>query len=103
MINKFSLGSFSASLSELTFWAVWADSIMINLQIFGIDQRDITASFNKDAEVSIWIGILAVFSNFFHAFLMTISKNLVILLFEIIVDKFRRGAGFKHPLDMSYS
>jgi SSS family solute:Na+ symporter len=37
--NKFSLGSFGASLSESTFWVVLIYGIFINLQNYGIDQN----------------------------------------------------------------
>ncbi|MCU0377254.1 MAG: sodium:solute symporter [Bacteroidales bacterium] len=37
--NKFSLGSFSAGLSEQTFWVVLVYGLFINLQNFGIDQN----------------------------------------------------------------
>lgn len=37
--NKFSLGSFGASLSESTFWVVLVYGIFINLQNYGIDQN----------------------------------------------------------------
>ncbi len=37
--NKFSLGSFSLSLTESTFWVVLVYGIFMNLQNFGIDQN----------------------------------------------------------------
>ncbi|SDM10058.1 solute:Na+ symporter, SSS family [Catalinimonas alkaloidigena] len=37
--DKFSLGSFSANLSEPTFWVVLVYGIFINLQNYGIDQN----------------------------------------------------------------
>lgn len=37
--HKFSLGSFSSSLSEPTFWVVLVYGIFINLQNYGIDQN----------------------------------------------------------------
>jgi len=37
--NKFSLGSFSLSLTESTFWVVLIYGVFINLQNFGIDQN----------------------------------------------------------------
>ncbi|UCH13592.1 MAG: sodium:solute symporter, partial [Bacteroidales bacterium] len=37
--NKFSLGSFSLSISESTFWVVLVYGIFINLQNYGIDQN----------------------------------------------------------------
>lgn len=61
--NKFSLGSFSASISESTFWVVLVYGVAINLQNFGIDQgyvqRYITARSTKDAQTSVWLGALA--------------------------------------------
>lgn len=61
--NKFSLGSFGASLSEPTFWVVLVYGLTINLQNFGIDQgyvqRYITARSTKDAQTSVWMGAIA--------------------------------------------
>lgn len=61
--NKFSLGSFGASLSEPTFWVVLVYGLMINLQNFGIDQgyiqRYITTRTDRDAKISVWMGALA--------------------------------------------
>jgi solute:Na+ symporter, SSS family len=37
--NKFSLGSFGASVSQSTFWVVFVYGIFINLQNYGIDQN----------------------------------------------------------------
>jgi SSS family solute:Na+ symporter len=65
--DKFSLGSFSASPSSLTwpdatFWIVLLYGFFINLQNFGIDQsfvqRYITAKSDKDARTSLWLGAL---------------------------------------------
>ncbi len=61
--NKFSLGSFSASISKPTFWVVLIYGIAINLQNFGIDQgyiqRYITARSDRDAKISVWMGALS--------------------------------------------
>ncbi len=61
--NKFSLGSFGASLSESTFWVVLAYGLTNNLQNFGIDQsyvqRYITARSDKAASLSVWMGALS--------------------------------------------
>ena len=58
--DKFSLGSFGASLTESTFWVVLAYGLFINLQNFGIDQsfvqRYITARDDRAAGRSVWIG-----------------------------------------------
>lgn len=58
--HKFSLGSFSLSLSESTFWVVLAYGVAYNLQIFGIDQgivqRYIAAASPREARKSIWWG-----------------------------------------------
>ncbi|MEN8117782.1 MAG: sodium:solute symporter [Bacteroidota bacterium] len=60
--NKFSLGSFGASLSESTFWVVLIYSLFINLQNFGIDQnfvqRYMTTSSDKSAKSSTLFGSL---------------------------------------------
>ncbi len=60
--HKFSLGSFSASLSESTFWVVLIYSLFINLQNFGIDQnfvqRYMTTSSTKKARFSTLFGSL---------------------------------------------
>lgn len=60
--NKFSLGSFGASLSESTFWVVLIYSLFINLQNFGIDQnfvqRYMTTSSVKSAKGSTLFGSL---------------------------------------------
>ncbi|WP_347838456.1 sodium:solute symporter [uncultured Draconibacterium sp.] len=60
--NKFSLGSFGASLSESTFWVVLIYSLFINLQNFGIDQnfvqRYMTTSSTKKARFSTLFGSL---------------------------------------------
>jgi SSS family solute:Na+ symporter len=60
--EKFSLGSFSMSISESTFWVVLIYGIFINLQNFGIDQsyvqRYATARTDKEAEKSVWLGAM---------------------------------------------
>jgi len=60
--DKFSLGSFGASLSESTFWVILIYSLFINLQNFGIDQnfvqRYMTTSSVKKAKSSTLFGAL---------------------------------------------
>jgi len=60
--DKFSLGSFGASLAEPTFWVVLTYGLVINLQNFGIDQsfvqRYITAKSDRAAARSVWLGAL---------------------------------------------
>lgn len=60
--NKFSLGSFGASLSESTFWVILIYSLFINVQNFGIDQnfvqRYMTTSSVKSAKSSTLFGSL---------------------------------------------
>ena len=60
--QKFSLGSFGASLSQPTFWVVLVFGLFINLQNFGIDQsyvqRYATADSDKAARNSVWLGAL---------------------------------------------
>lgn len=60
--NKFSLGSFSASLSQSTFWVVLIYGLFINVQNFGIDQnfvqRYMTTSSLKKAKSSTLFGSL---------------------------------------------
>ena len=60
--NKFSLGSFGASLSESTFWVVLIYGLFINLQNYGIDQnfvqRYMTTSWMKKAKSSALFGAL---------------------------------------------
>lgn len=60
--DKFSLGSFSSSLSEPTFWVVLLYGLTVNLQNFGIDQsyvqRYMTAKSDADAQRSVWLGVL---------------------------------------------
>lgn len=60
--QKFSLGSFSGSLTESTFWIVLIYGLFINLQNFGIDQayvqRYITARSDREAIRSVWFGAL---------------------------------------------
>ncbi len=58
--NKFSLGSFSSSLSEPTFWVVLIYGIFINLQNFGVDQnyvqRYMASKTDRDAKRSAFFG-----------------------------------------------
>ena len=58
--DKFSLGSFGASLAAPTFWVVLFYGLVINLQNFGIDQnyvqRYIAASSDREARKSLWLG-----------------------------------------------
>jgi len=58
--HKFSLGSFSASLTEPTFWVVLVYGIFINLQNYGIDQnyvqRYMASSSEKEAKKSALYG-----------------------------------------------
>ncbi len=58
--DKFSLGSFGASLGEPTFWVVLAYGLVINLQNFGIDQnyvqRYVAARSETAAQRSLWFG-----------------------------------------------
>jgi SSS family solute:Na+ symporter len=60
--DKFSLGSFGASLGESTFWVVLVYGIVINLQNFGVDQGYIqryhAASSESEARKSVWLGAL---------------------------------------------
>ena len=60
--NKFSLGSFSPSLVQTTFWVMLAFGFTNNLQNLGIDQnyaqRYITAKSEKAAKKSAWISAL---------------------------------------------
>ena len=63
--DKFSLGSFGASLSEPTFWVVLAYGLFINLQNYGIDQNYVqrykTAGSDQAAKRSaFWGGMLYV-------------------------------------------
>ncbi|MEC9091202.1 MAG: sodium:solute symporter [Planctomycetota bacterium] len=57
--NKFSLGSFSASLGEPTFWVILVFGLLVNLQNFGIDQsyvqRYATAKDEQAAKRSVWL------------------------------------------------
>jgi solute:Na+ symporter, SSS family len=66
--NKFSLGSFGASLSESTFWVVLIYGLFINLQNYGIDQnfvqRYMTTSSLKKAKSSALFGALLVSAGF---------------------------------------
>ena len=58
--NKFSLGSFGASLTESTFWVVLVYGLVINLQNFGIDQnyvqRYLASKSDAEARKSVWLG-----------------------------------------------
>lgn len=60
--HKFSLGSFSTSISESTFWVVLIYGLFINLQNYGIDQnfvqRYMTTSTLKKAKSSVLFGAL---------------------------------------------
>lgn len=60
--NKFSLGSFGASLSDSTFWVILIYGLFINLQNYGIDQnyvqRYMTTSSDKEAKSSALFGSL---------------------------------------------
>jgi solute:Na+ symporter, SSS family len=60
--NKFSLGSFGASLADSTFWVVLIYGLFINLQNYGIDQnfvqRYMTTSSLKKAKSSALFGAL---------------------------------------------
>lgn len=57
--NKFSLGSFSLSLADETFWVILIYGLFINLQNFGIDQsyvqRYATAKDEQAAKRSVWL------------------------------------------------
>lgn len=61
--DKFSLGSFGASLAEPTFWVVLVYGVVINLQNFGVDQNYVqryhTSSSDAEARKSVWLGGLA--------------------------------------------
>lgn len=58
--NKFSLGSFGASLTDSTFWVVLIYGLFINLQNYGIDQnyiqRYMTSNSEKEAKKSAMYG-----------------------------------------------
>ncbi len=60
--DKFSLGSFGASLSDSTFWVILIYGLFINLQNYGIDQnyvqRYMTTSTEKEAKSSALFGSL---------------------------------------------
>jgi SSS family solute:Na+ symporter len=60
--DKFSLGSFAATLNQPTFWVVLIYGLVINLQNFGIDQsyvqRYITAKDDRAAGRSVWMGAM---------------------------------------------
>ena len=57
--NKFSLGSFSPSFTESTFWVVLFYGFFINLNNFGMDQNYVqryhTATSSKQASRSVWL------------------------------------------------
>lgn len=57
--DKFSLGSFSGSLTESTFWIVFAYGLVINVGNFATDQsyvqRYITARNDREARQSVWL------------------------------------------------
>ena len=61
--DKFSLGSFGASLAEPTFWVVLVYGVVINLQNFGVDQNYVqryhTSRSDAEARKSVWLGGLA--------------------------------------------
>ena len=58
--DKFSLGSFGASLAEPTFWVVLVYGLVINLQNFGVDQNYVQRYHAAESEAaarrSLWIG-----------------------------------------------
>lgn len=60
--DKFSLGSFGASLAESTFWVMLLYGLFINLQNYGIDQnyvqRYMTTKTDKEAKASALFGSL---------------------------------------------
>jgi solute:Na+ symporter, SSS family len=60
--NKFSLGSFGASVAAPTFWVTLIYGLFINLTNFGIDQsyvqRYITAKTDRQAGQSVWLGAM---------------------------------------------
>lgn len=60
--NKFSLGSFSLSLADSTFWVVLIYGLFINLQNYGIDQnfvqRYMTTGTDREAKSSALFGSL---------------------------------------------
>ncbi len=60
--NKFSLGSFGATLTAPTFWVVLVYGLVMNLNNFGIDQSFVqryqTARSDREAAKSVWLGAL---------------------------------------------
>lgn len=60
--DKFSLGNFSSSVSDSTFWVILVYGLFINLQNYGVDQnyiqRYLTAKTEKEAIFSTWLGSL---------------------------------------------
>ena len=60
--HKFSLGSYSGSISQSTFWVVLVYGLFINLQNYGIDQnfvqRYMTTKTEREAKISALFGSL---------------------------------------------
>ncbi len=60
--DKFSLGSFGASLSQSTFWVVLFYGLVINLGNFAVDQsyvqRYISARDDREARKSLWLAAM---------------------------------------------
>ncbi len=60
--DKFSLGSFSLSLTSSTFWVVFVFGLVTHLTNFGVDQsyvqRYLTARSDRDAKRSVWLTAL---------------------------------------------
>jgi SSS family solute:Na+ symporter len=60
--HKFGLGDFGSSLTESTFWVVFAYGLVINLGNFAVDQsyvqRYITARSDREAAISVWMTAL---------------------------------------------
>jgi SSS family solute:Na+ symporter len=60
--GKFSLGSFDLDFSGSTFWVILLYGFFINLNNFGMDQNYVqryhTASSNKEAAKSVWLGVI---------------------------------------------
>jgi SSS family solute:Na+ symporter len=60
--GKFSLGSFSFSFRESTFWVVLLYGLFMNLKAFGFDQAYVqryhSAKTEKDAKKSLWLGAM---------------------------------------------
>ena len=92
--NKFSLGSFSPSLIESTFWVTLVYGLVINLQNFGIDQnyvqRYLASRSDSEARKSVWFGglmYLPVSAVFF--FIGTALYAYYTALPEGLPDRFR--------------